>query len=93
MSAHQTTSPDEAAICDLKSAIDWYKHPLTTEECLLRIQALEVRVSHHVRFMCGVESLPGVSREVKEKAVAGFYERLVELERALSRIGDHVRLA
>jgi hypothetical protein len=64
----------------------------TTEERLQRIEALGERVAEHVRFMCGVGGLTGVSAEAKAKAVEAFCERLSVLELQLGRIEEDLRL-
>jgi hypothetical protein len=66
--------------------------PTTTEERLQRIAALGERVAEHVRFMCGVTGLTGVSAEAKAKAVAAFCQRLTVLEEQLGRIEEELRL-
>ncbi len=66
--------------------------PETTEERLVHIRALGQRIKGYVQFMCKVNRLSGSSEEVKEKAVAIFYERLVLLEQELGRIQEKLQL-
>jgi hypothetical protein len=71
---------------------DWTEPPVTTADCLTRIRTLRQRVDEHVRFMCAVGKLEGISAEAKYKAAAAFYDRLRMLERALGRIEEELRL-
>jgi hypothetical protein len=48
------------------------------------IEALGLRIAEHVQFMCVL----GTSVEVREKALAAVYERLVVMERQLGRIRE-----
>jgi hypothetical protein len=66
--------------------------PYTTDERLLRIEALGKRVNEYVQFMCQVGGLGGTSAEAKERAVVAFCERLTVLERQLGRIQEELRL-
>ncbi len=66
--------------------------PCTTEERLLRIEAMGKRIHEYVQFMCQVGGLSGSSAEAKERAVVAFYERLAALERQLGRIQEELRL-
>jgi hypothetical protein len=50
------------------------------------------RVSGYVQFIREVGNLKGTSGEVKEQAVADFFERMDLLVRALERIQDTLRL-
>jgi hypothetical protein len=70
----------------------WHTPPATMEEGLRRIEALGQRVSRWVQYMSKVANLPGTSPEAKAKAVALFYERMVILERQLSRIQEDLQL-
>jgi hypothetical protein len=65
---------------------------LTTEERLERIEALGQRIADYVRFVCQVGSLGGTSAEMKEQAVAAFYERMALVESQLGRIQEDLRL-
>jgi len=64
---------------------------LTTQQRLEGIEKMLERVSEHVAFMRGVESLPSNSAEAKEAAVAAFYDRMEALERQLGRISEGLR--
>jgi|GraSoiStandDraft_30_1057271.scaffolds.fasta_scaffold1413701_1 hypothetical protein len=66
--------------------------PATTEDRLLRIRALGKRVEGYIRFMCSIGRLDGSSAEVKEEAVAIFYDRLVNMEQELGRIQEGLLL-
>jgi hypothetical protein len=66
--------------------------PTTTEERLVHIRALGQRVDGYVRFMCSVGRLASSSAEVKEKAVALFYERLAFMEQELGKIQEKLQL-
>lgn len=67
-------------------------HPLTMEERLHRIDAMHKRMDGYIQYMCGIASLTGVSTEVKERAVAVFYEQMLVVERQLGHIHDEFRL-
>jgi hypothetical protein len=66
--------------------------PTTTQDRLIHIRALGERIAGYVRFMCAVDRLNGSSLEVKDKAVAIFYERLALLEQELGRIQEKLQL-
>jgi hypothetical protein len=57
-----------------------------------RIEALGQRIAEHVQFMCAPGTSGGTSAEVREKALAVFYERLVVVERQLGRIREDLQL-
>ena len=57
-----------------------------------RIEALGLRIAEHVQFMCAPGTSGGISAEVREKALAAFYERLVAVERQLGRIRENLQL-
>jgi hypothetical protein len=57
-----------------------------------RIEALGRRIAGHVQFMCAPGTPGGTSAEVREKALAAFYERLVVAERQLGRIREGLQL-
>jgi hypothetical protein len=69
----------------------WKTAADTIEERLLRIEALGQRISRYVEFIGSARQLNGTSSEAKAKAVAAFYERMVVLERQLSRIQDELK--
>jgi hypothetical protein len=70
----------------------WAAPPLTTEERLKCIEALGERIAGYVRFMSAVGALDGSSQELKERAVAAFYEQLARAEGQLRCIQDDLRL-
>jgi 3-deoxy-D-arabino-heptulosonate 7-phosphate (DAHP) synthase class II len=70
----------------------WAAPPLTTEDRLKCIEALGERIAGYVRFMSAVGTLNGSSKELKERAVAAFYEQLALTEGQLRRIQDDLRL-
>ena len=57
-----------------------------------RIEALGRRIAEHVRFMCALGTSGATSAEVREKALAAFYERLVVAERQLGQIREGLQL-
>jgi hypothetical protein len=57
-----------------------------------RIEALGRRIAEHVRFMCALGTSGATSAEVREKALAAFYERLVVAERQLGQIRAGLQL-
>jgi hypothetical protein len=69
----------------------WRTAADTMEERLLRIEALGQRINRYVQFIGSAPRLTGTSSEAKEKAVAAFYERMVVLERQLSRIHEELK--
>jgi hypothetical protein len=70
----------------------WASPPLTTEERLKCIEALGERIAGYVRFISAVGTLDGSSKELKERAVAAFYEQMALVEGQLRRIQDDLRL-
>jgi hypothetical protein len=85
--SHATNLPEKEL-----PAGSWLTPPWTLEERLQRIEALGQRVNGHVRFICQVGSLNGISGEAKEKAVTAFYDRMVAMESQLSCIQEDLRL-
>ena len=69
----------------------WRTAADTMEERLLGIEALGRRINGYVQFICAARGLNGTSSEAKERAVAAFYERMVVLERQLSRIHEELQ--
>jgi len=65
---------------------------LTMEERLHRIETMGKRIDGYVQFMCKIASETGTSSEIKERAVAVFYEQMVLVERQLAHIHDELRL-
>ncbi len=82
-----STFPDLEPITELLRTV-----PASTEERLIHIRALGQRIKGYVQFMCAVNRLSGSSAEVKEKAVAAFYERLAAMEQELGRIQEQLQL-
>ena len=66
--------------------------PWTTDERLLRIEAMGKRIAGFVEYMCTVRELTTTSDEAKEKAVREFYEKMLVVERQLARIHDEFKL-
>lgn len=64
----------------------------TTEERLERLHMLGQRIDGYIQFMSKIGGLNGTSQEAKDRAVTLFYDRLLVLERSLSRIQEEVRL-
>jgi hypothetical protein len=91
--AAKTKSRPPSTFPDLEPINELLRTPPTnTEERLVHIRALGQRVKGYVQFMCAVHRLCGSSAEVKEKAVAAFYERLAFLEQELGRIQEKLQL-
>ena len=65
---------------------------VTLADHVASIQALGRKVEEHIRFVATVETLPGTSRESRERAVIAFHERLATLERALGQTLEDLRL-
>jgi hypothetical protein len=82
-----STFPDLEPINELLRTV-----PVTTEERVAHIRALGQRIKGYIQYMCSLNRLNGFSAEVKEKAVATFYERLVILEQELGKIQDKLQL-
>lgn len=66
--------------------------PETTDDFLRCIEAMNLRINGYVQYMAQVGALTGTSSEVRDKAVAAFYERMNVLERQLARIRDDLQL-
>lgn len=66
--------------------------PCTTADRLQRIEAMGLRITGYVQFMSQIGNLNGSSSEVKDKAVAAFYEHLFVLEHHLGRIQEGLKL-
>jgi len=65
---------------------------LTLEERLHRIEAMGKRMESYIQFMCKIGSMNGTSSEVKERAVAVFYQQMVLVESQLAHIYNEFRL-
>ena len=65
---------------------------VTIGDHLTCIRSLSRKIQEHVRFVATLRNMQGSSTESREKAVAGFHERLLALERALERVLDELRL-
>jgi hypothetical protein len=70
----------------------WASPPLTREERLKCIEALGERIAGYVRSMSAVGTVNGSSEELKERAVAAFYEQMALAEGRLRRIQDDFQL-
>jgi hypothetical protein len=78
---------------DFGTMADYWQTPVfTTEERLGRIASLGKRVEGYIHFMCKIGGLNGSSKEIKDRAVTVFYERLLFMEKELSRIQEEVQL-
>lgn len=86
-------SPVLSPLPDAKAMINWAQPPLNNDDYLQRIEVLQERICEHVRFICDSDSLGGVSTEAKHFTVTAFYERLLQLDHSLRRLGDNLRLA
>ena len=87
------TVASSAPVADTKASIDWARPPQNSQECLVRIEVLAGRIRDHIQFVNGIEIMTGLSGEVKQQVVTGYYERLLTLDRSLNRLGDSLRLA
>ena len=67
--------------------------PWTTAERLRHIEALARQINTYVAYVCQAEAANGASVEVREKAIADFYNRMVVLECDLCRIHQELQLA
>jgi hypothetical protein len=91
--AAKTKSRPSSTFPDLEPITELLRTPPTTpEERLAHIRALGQRIAGYVSFMCGVDRLTSTSREVKEKAITVFYERLVVVDQELGRIQENLQL-
>jgi hypothetical protein len=90
MTPDSGTPPGSTAA--LQPRIKWLSSPVTMEDHLAGIGELSERILGHVRFISAVGELGGTSGEAKQRAVASFYACLTTMERALSRIGNDLRL-
>jgi hypothetical protein len=66
--------------------------PLTTAERIQRIAALGLTINGYVQFMCQAGNPNNASGEATDKAVAAFYEQLVNMESLLGRIHNDFKL-
>jgi hypothetical protein len=82
-----STFPDLEPLNDLLRST-----PTSTEERIVHIRALGQRIDGYIKYMCAAERLGNSSAEVRDKAVAVFYERLVVLEQELGRIHEKLQL-
>ena len=64
----------------------------TLAERLQCIEDLGRRVEGHIHFMAEVASMNGTSVEAKNRVIAVFHERLVQVEAQLNRIREEFRL-
>jgi hypothetical protein len=80
-----TPPPSSAPLPERRAlaAIAW-----THEERVHRMEVLGRRIAEHVGSMCEAGTPGGTSAEVRERAVAAFYEQLVVAERQLGRIRE-----
>jgi hypothetical protein len=91
--AAKTKSRPSSTFPDLEPITELLRTPPTTlDERLTHIRALGKRIAAYISFMGGVDRLTSTSREVKEKAVTIFYERLVVAEQELGRIQENLQL-
>jgi hypothetical protein len=89
----KVTTPSPAAGLQGPLAAPWPAPAWSTEERLQRIRAMCQQINGYVEFMCQIGNLTGSSAEVKERAVAAFYERMVVVARQLGRIKEDLQLA
>jgi hypothetical protein len=50
------------------------------------------RIDGYIEYMCKIATTAGMSSEVKERAVAIFYEQMLIVEKQLGHIHDELRL-
>jgi len=93
MSTKTKARPSANAVREIEPLTDsWFASAYTTEDRLIRIQALSEKIDDHIEFMHKVESLTGTSSEAKEKAVETFYDSLLVMEQHLKRIRENLQL-
>jgi hypothetical protein len=75
------------------AAVDLGPNPLAPPETRRQmLKALGERLDGHIRFMCEVERMPGLSAESKDRAVGAFHQRLASMEGELGRIRENLQL-
>jgi hypothetical protein len=93
MTTKTKARPTAAAFREIEPLTDsWFASAYTTEDRLVRIQALSDKIDGHVAFMHKVDTLVGTSSEAKEKAVEVFYSSLLLMEQHLNRIRENLQL-
>ncbi len=70
----------------------WLTPACTMAERLHRIEGLGRKIEGYVNFMRQIEGVAGVSDEAKDHAITAFYDKLVLVEKQLSRIHETLRL-
>jgi hypothetical protein len=93
MATKTKARPAAAAPREIEPLTDsWFASAYTTEDRLVRIQALSQKIDGHIDFMRKVDGLPGTSSEAKQKAVEVFYDSLLLMEQHLNRIRENLQL-
>jgi hypothetical protein len=64
----------------------------TTLDHLAQIQELGRKIDEHVRLLAKADAWPGISAEVRGKAIEVFHVRLASAEKVLEKILDELRL-
>ena len=91
--AKATKSRPASTFPDLEPLNDLLRTPPTsTQERIVHIRALGHRIEGYIKYMCAADRVGISSAEVRDKAVAIFYERLAFLEQELSRIHEKLQL-
>jgi hypothetical protein len=70
----------------------WSTPPWTMDERLHRIDVLGQKIAEYVRFLGEAVGQTNASAEAKDRVVTAFYDRIVVVERQLSRIQENFRL-
>lgn len=70
----------------------WQTPPLDADECCERIASLGQRIAGYIAYMSQANQPRAGSIEECGKAMASFYQSLVQVERQLARIHDEFRL-
>ena len=81
-----------AAKADVPLTPVWLTLPQDTAERRQRIAALGQQIMSYIEFMCAGDDQRGASGEEQDKAVAIFYDKLIQVERQLARIHDALKL-
>lgn len=79
-------------VVDEPNAGPWLTPPTSDEERLQRIEALGLKITKYVQFIRKAHGRCGTSVESRDRAVVAFYERMVVLDRQLSRIQEELQL-
>jgi hypothetical protein len=91
--AKPSKSPRAAPAPTLQPPTDLSPKGMTAPENRCEfLKGLGERVEGHIRFMCKLEGMVGVSKEAKERALAIFHQRLAGFETELGKIREGLEL-